>query len=209
MRKSKAFWTGTLGVALFVFTTFLGGLLDPKYSHTSQFISELYADNAGHADFLRFFGYIPSGILFSLFSVFAIMETPKSTLRTVGFLGIGIGYGVGTIICGFFNCDTDCNPYFINPSSSQIIHNFVGFITYTICPPAIFLLGFSARKWRKGNMLSNISFALSLLSFCFFGLLNANLHSPYKGLIQRVLEGSILLWILYCSYYLLKLKRTP
>ncbi|WP_313805150.1 DUF998 domain-containing protein [Flavobacterium sp.] len=208
MRKSKAFWTGIIGVLIFVATTLLGGFLDSDYNHISQFISELYAVDAPRADFLRFFGYIPSGILFMLFSVFAIMETSKSLLRTVGFLGIGIGYGLGTIICGFFNCDAGCNPHFINPSLSQIIHNFIGFITYSICPVAIFLLAFAARKWRKGMYLSNMSFILALISFCFVGLLNANLHSPYKGLIQRVIEGCILLWIVCCSYYLLNNKRT-
>lgn len=207
MRKTKAFWTGISGTFLFILTTVVGGFLYPEYSHLSQFISELYAVDAPHDDFLRFFGYIPSGILLLLFSIFAIMETSKSIVKNIGFLGMGIGYGFGTIICGFFNCDADCNPHFINPSLSQIIHNFMGFVTYCVTPVSLFLIAIAARKWKNGIWFSNSTFVLSFISFCFVGLLNANFHSPYKGLIQRVIEGSILLWVLLCVYYLSKNKR--
>jgi len=129
MTRSKAFFTGITGVSLFALTTIMGEFLHPNYNPFSQFISELYAVDAPNADLLRFVGYIPSGILFFLFSIYAILETPKSTLRTLGFLGVGFGYGIGTIVCGFFTCDAGCNPEFINPSLSQAIHNLIGFVT--------------------------------------------------------------------------------
>lgn len=148
MIKSKAFWTGIIAVFLFVFTTIVGGNLHPNYNHISQFISELYAVDAPNADALRYYGYIPSGVLFFLFSIFAILETPKSALRAIGFLGVGFGYGLGTVVCGFFTCDAGCNPDFINPSLSQMIHNLVGFLTYCIVPVSIFLLALDSRKWK-------------------------------------------------------------
>jgi len=198
MLKSKAFWTGTLGVSLFVLTTIIGGFLYPNYNHIAQFISELYAIDAPNADTLRYIGYIPSGILFALFSVFALLETPKSSLNTIGFISIGFGYGIGTLICGVFNCDAGCNPEFINPSLSQFIHNAMGFVTYCIVPIAIFLVGIASRKWKNGVSFANISFILAIISFFFVWLLNTNLSSPYKGLIQRIIEGSILVWITLC-----------
>ncbi len=206
MIKSKAFWTGIIGVFLFVLTTIIGGFLHPNYNHISQFISELYAVDAPNADSLRYIGYIPSGIFFFLFSIFAIVETPKSIQRAIGFLGIGFGYGLGTIICGFFTCDAGCNPEFINPSLSQLIHNLMGFVTYCIVPASILLIAMVSRKWKNAISFSNISFVLAVISFCFVVLLNVNLHSPYKGLIQRIIEGSILLWIVLCSFYLVKNK---
>jgi hypothetical protein len=208
MVKSKAFWTGIIGVLLFVLTTIIGGFLHPNYSHTSQFISELYAVDAPNADSLRYIGYIPSGIFFFLFSIFAIVETPKSIQRAVGFLGIGFGYGLGTVVCGFFTCDAGCNPEFINPSLSQLIHNLMGFVTYCIVPVSILLIAMASRKWKNSTSFSNISFVLAIISFCFVVLLNTNLHSPYKGLIQRVIEGSILIWIALCSFYFIKNKES-
>ena len=206
MIKSKAFWTGSIAVFLFLLTTIIGGYFHPNYNHISQFISELYAVDAPNADALRYYGYIPSGILFFLFSIFAILETPKSALRAIGFLGLGLGYGLGTIICGFFTCDAGCNPEFVNPSLSQIIHNLVGFLTYCVVPVSLFLLAIDSRKWKNALTFSNISFILAIISFCFVGVLNVNLHSPYKGLIQRIIEGSILIWIVLCSFYLAKTK---
>ncbi|MCL9805898.1 DUF998 domain-containing protein [Flavobacterium amniphilum] len=207
MTISKTFLTGITGALLFVLTTVIAGIQYPGYDYSSQFISELYAVGAPDADFIRHFLYIPSGFLLFLFSVFSLKETDKSALSTLGFLGVGVGYGLGTVICGFFNCDAGCNPDFVNPSVSQLIHNLTGFFTYLMVPPSIALVAIASRKWKNAASFSNSGFILAALSFCFFILLNADLQSPYKGVIQRIIEGSILLWIILCSLHVLKNKR--
>lgn len=199
MNQSKAFTNGILGVLFFVLTTIVAGFLYPNYSHISQFISESYAVDAQYNQLLRFLGYIPSGLFFILFSYFASQSLPKSGLKTLGFLGIGIGYGLGTIICSIFNCDAGCNPDFINPSLSQIIHNLTGMLTYLIVPISILLIGIASRKWNHAIALSNVSFIIATISFIFMIIFNANLDSNYKGLLQRVIEGSILFWIVYTA----------
>jgi hypothetical protein len=199
MITSKTYITGILGVLFFVITTIIAGFLYPNYSHISQFISESYAVDASYANPLRFYGYIPSGIFFILFSYFASSKFPKSSLKTLSFLGIGIGYGLGTIICSIFNCDAGCNPEFINPSISQIIHNLTGMFTYLIVPFSILCFGITSRKWSNSFSLSNISFTVAVISFIFVLLLNINPN--YKGLIQRIIEGSILFWIVYVSFH--------
>ncbi len=204
MKKSITFSLGIAGVLFFTLTTIIGGFLNPKYSHTKQFISELYAQNAPNADILRFLGYLPSGIFIFLFALFALKNTPKSSLKTLGLLGIGIGYGLGTVICSLFNCDSGCNPEFIDPSLSQIIHNLSGFLTYSTVPFAMLFIGIASNKWKNAKMLSYISVALFIISLSFVGILNANLQSPYKGLIQRVIEGSVLVWIIAFSFYIYK-----
>ncbi len=202
MQKEFVFWTGILGVLLFVITTLIGGFFHPNYNHFSQFISELYAVDAPNADLIRFYGYVPSGILFILFTLLANKVTPKSSLKSIGFFGIALGYGLGTIICSIYNCDAGCNPQFINPSVSQLIHNLMGMLTYLIVPFSIFLIAIASTKWKNNLQFSFISFLISAISFTFFIVLNLNLDSPYKGLIQRIIEGSILFWIAYCSFYL-------
>lgn len=204
MIKSKSFLTGITGASIFILTTIIAGLLNVNYNSISQFISELYAVEAPNADFLRFVCYVPSGILLFLFSIFAIRENNKSTVTTLGFIGVGIGYGLGTVVCSFFNCDAGCNPNFINPSLSQIIHNLTGFLTYLIVPFSILLVAIGSKKWRNSSTYTNLSFLLAIVSFAFFMILNANLDSPYKGLIQRIIEGSILLWIIMTSIHTLK-----
>jgi len=197
--KKRVFYFGLMGVILFVISTIIAGLVYPNYSHLSQFISESYAIDALYSNSLRFYGYIPSGICFILFSYFTNAYFPKSTLKTLSLIGIGLGYGLGTIICGIFNCDAGCNPDFVNPSVSQMIHNLSGMLTYLIVPISVVGFGIASRKWSNSQFLSNISLILGFLSFVFVVVLNKNLDSHYKGLIQRIIEGSILLWIVYIA----------
>ena len=206
MTKTKAFLFGTLGVLLFVMTTIFAGASYPHYDSSSQFISELYAIDAPNADFIRYVLYLPSGILFFLFSVFAIKETGKSTLGTLGFLGIGFGYGLGTVICSLFNCDEGCNPEFIKPSVSQVIHNLTGLFTYLTVPFSIILISIASRKWDNAAVYANLSVVSACICLSSFVVLNADLQSPYKGFVQRIIEGSILLWILASAVYIAKNK---
>ena len=201
MSKSYVFWTGMLSVSLFIFTTILAGFFYPDYSHNRQFISELYAVDAPNANVIRFLGYFPSGILFIIFSLLARKKTPKSRLSAIGFLGIELGYGFGTIICVLFNCDAGCNPKFINPSLSQIIHNLMGLITYMVVPFSILLIAIASLKWKNSLKYTFASGLVFLVSFLFVNILFLNLDSPYGGLFQRIIEGSFLFWIAYGAYH--------
>ncbi|WP_396170080.1 DUF998 domain-containing protein [Flavobacterium sp.] len=201
MQKTYLFWTGILSVLLFVITTIIAGFFNPNYSHLSQFISELYAVDAPNADVIRYFGYLPSGILIIIFSFLAQKMIPKSSSKLIGFLGIMVGYGFGTIICAIYNCDVGCNPKFIDPSLSQIIHNLMGMVTYLIVPFSILLIAIDSRKWKNSKQYTLISFIIFAISFTFVVVLNLNLDSPYKGLIQRIIEGSMLFWITNSAFY--------
>jgi hypothetical membrane protein len=77
MTPSKTFLTGISGVLLFALTTIIAGIVHPNYNPVAQFISELYAVDAPNADFIRYYLYIPSGILLLLFALFAIKEMPN------------------------------------------------------------------------------------------------------------------------------------
>jgi Protein of unknown function (DUF998) len=199
MNQSKSYIFGILGVFFFVFTTIIAGFLYPNYSHIAQFISESYATDATYNVPLRYYGFIPSGIFFILFSFYANKTLPKSGLKTLGFLGVGFGYGFGTIICSVFNCDAGCNPQFINPSVSQIIHNLAGMVTYLIVPISILFIGIATFKSKNNLSLSKISIITAIISFLLMIILNSNLDSIYKGLIQRIIESSILIWIIYTA----------
>lgn len=204
MTKSIAFWSGILGVVFFVVATFLAGLQFSEYSHVSQYISESYATGTPFGVQLRYFGFIPSGILLLIFSIGAIKVLPKSTFTIIGLLGIGIFYGGGTIVCGFFPCDAGCNREWINPSQSQVIHNFSGSLTYLIVPVCLILAGIGARKWNGSKQVSYLGIAVGVVCVIFVGVLSSNPSSPYAGLFQRIIESSVLLWIVVCSFYIRK-----
>ena len=58
---------GFIGISLLLFTIVFGGLLIENYDVKNQFISESYAIDTKYGFFLRLLGYIPSGIIITLF----------------------------------------------------------------------------------------------------------------------------------------------
>jgi len=202
MKVNTIFWFGILGVLFFVITTLVGGFLFPNYSHIQQLISESYATGTTNGFYLRAFGYFPSGLFLALFSFLAIRVLPKSKLTTIGFLGLGLFYGIATIIVSIFPCDVGCNPEFINPSISQIIHTISGGLTYMIVPICLVLIGISAKHWKNGNLISKSSIFCGILAIVLVFALISNPKGNNIGLYQRIIESTILFWIVNCAYYI-------
>lgn len=109
MNRISIFWSGLIGAALFIIASIAGGFQFEGYDPISQYISESYAIGTPYGKVLRFFGYIPSGILITIFAFSAARKFPTSNLTRIAFYGIGIFYGIATILVGIFPCDTGCN----------------------------------------------------------------------------------------------------
>jgi hypothetical protein len=202
MHGIKASWFGLLGVLFFISATILGGWQFPSYSHISQLISESYAIGTPYSIQLRYLGFLPSGIFMAAFAFYAARTVPKSTPATFGFIGLGIFYGIATIIVSFFPCDKGCGNELVDPSLSQLIHNLTGLMTYLIVPLCLLMLGVAARKWANGKYVSYAGIGCGLTAMLFVGILSSDLHGNFAGLYQRIIEGSILAWIVGCSVYL-------
>ncbi len=200
MTHKITFFIGILGVSLFVFSSIIGGLLIDNYSLTSQYISETYAIDTTYGLILRIFGYIPSGILLTSFSFLACNYFKSSKLTTIGFYGLGIFYGFATVLTGIFPCDTGCNKDFINPSTAQIIHNLIGFLTYVFVPFSLLLIGLGLKLSSNYTKLSAQAIASGLISLLFIALLFSDTNSKYMGLYQRIIETLFLLWLISCAF---------
>lgn len=125
----------------------MDGVLFESYSHITQFISESYATGTQYREKLRFYGFLPSGLCFFLFGLFAPKHLPKAANINLLFLVFAIFYGLGTITVSIFPCDEGCTPELIDPLISQLIHNLVGGLTYLMVPMAILLIGLKAKTW--------------------------------------------------------------
>jgi len=202
MSNKSTFIIGILGVSLFVVSSILGGILIENYSLTTQFISETYAIDTEYGIVLRAFGYIPSGILLTIFSFLGFKKFPKSKLTKIGFYGLGIFYGIATIIVGIFPCDKGCNKELVDPSISQIIHDLTGLLTYIFVPISIIIIGVGLKKSKNYRGLSKIGFACGLISIVFIGLLLSDPTTNYAGLFQRIIEGIFIIWIIACSIFI-------
>lgn len=204
MNKKITFYIGVLGAFLFVVSAIVGGILIENYSLFSQYISESYAIDTEYGKFLRFFGYIPSGILLTLFSFSAFKYFQPSRLKKIGFYGLGIFYGLATILVGFFPCDSGCNKEFIDPSISHIIHNIVGFFTYIFVPICLIIIGLGLKKLPNYNKLSIQAITSGIISLLFVFKLFSDANSEYLGIYQRIIEIIFILWIITCAFAIKK-----
>ncbi|MGK0386432.1 MAG: hypothetical protein ACI849_001048 [Patiriisocius sp.] len=203
MSNKLLFFIGIIGVSFFGLASILGGFQFENYDPISQYISETMAIGTPYGKTLRLFGYIPSGILLTLFSYGAYTKFPKTNLTTFGFWGLAIFYGIATIVVAIFPCDQGCNKELINPSISQLIHNLTGLLTYIFVPISILLIGIGLRKSKNYLQLSNIGVLLGILCIVFVSILSDPLTS-YAGLYQRIIESLYILWIIACAIYIKK-----
>jgi hypothetical membrane protein len=205
MNNKLTFLIGILGVSLFVISSIVGGLLIENYNILSQYISETYAIDTKYGIILRTFGYIPSGLLITLFCFLGVRYFHPSKLIQIGFYGIGIFYGLATVTVGIFPCDSGCNKELIDPSSSQLIHNFVGLLTYLFVPVFMILIGLGLKK-SHNNTFSLQSIVCGVISILFVFILVSNSNSEYIGLYQRIIESVFVIWIIFCAI-LIKNKK--
>ena len=202
MNGTKAAWFGISGVVLFVATTILAAMLFPGYSHVSQLISESYAIDTAYSLQLRLLGFMPAGICIAVFAFTAIKVLPKNALTKTAFLGIGIFYGLATVVVSIFPCDKGCNKELIDPSFSQLIHNLMGLLTYLIVPACVILIGIAARKWSNAKYVFYTCIVCGIIAVLFVGILSGDMDSKFAGLYQRIIEGAVLAGIVVCSFYL-------
>ena len=204
MNKKVTFSIGIIGVS-FLFSAFvLGGLLIDNYDILNQYISESYAIDTKYGIYLRVFGYIPGGVMITLFCFLGLNYFQPNTLLKIGFYGIGIFYGLGTIVTGIFPCDSGCNSELIDPSFSQIAHNFSALIMYLLTPLFIILIGLGLKKSTYMSF-SIQCLVLGIISSFFVFILGSDLSSEYIGIYQRTIEFLFVLWVVLCAF---KIKKT-
>lgn len=187
-------WSAIVGAGLFALTAIVSGFQFDDYSHLSQYISEAYATGTPFGPQLRWAGYIPSGILLALFG-FTAARASAGRLTAVGLLGVGVFYGLGTVVVSLFPCDPGCNLELVDPSASQVVHSIATLLTYTFVPLSLLLTGLGLRLRSTRKRLASVSLLAGALSALFVGLLFFNPTGDLVGLFQRIIEGSILSWI--------------
>jgi len=199
--KTMVFWFGLLGAFIFIGVSIWGGIRLEVYSELKQYISESYANGIEGAAPIRY-GFIISGILFALFAFLAPTTLPKSKGIKGAFWGIGVFYGLGTLMAGLFPCDPGCNPDLVAPSIAQLIHNLSASLTYMFMPFCLLGIGVITLNWTAGKRLSAVSLGSAFVSGIFVLVLFSNLQSELKGLYQRIIESSMLFWIIYLAFYI-------
>jgi hypothetical membrane protein len=196
-----AFITGITGALTVLPLAVVGGANFPNYSHASQFISELGASGAPNARVINLAGFLPAGLLLTAFAFFAWRSLPRSTATAIGMLGLAL-FALGYLAAVIFPCEPGCRP--AQPSLSQALHNLFGLAGYLTAPLSLLILGWKARMWPRARHLSALGFISGGLAFLSLQFLSPDFR--YVGIAQRILEGSVLAWVLVCALYLNRLR---
>jgi hypothetical protein len=181
----------------------IGGATFPDYDHLSQFISEMGATGAPYSFEVSWYGFAPIGVFMGAFAIFAWLAAPRSVLFTLGLAGI-FAFAVGYVGTAVYPCDYGCRPE--NPTATHQMHLLFGLVSYLFAPLMLLLLGLAVRKWPKAGWLFVVGIVGAIASLA--GLMTFDPDSPLVGLSQRVLEASVLTWIVACGLYLGLQKRT-
>ncbi|MRI00610.1 DUF998 domain-containing protein [Kriegella sp. EG-1] len=203
MIRYLLFFSGIMGALLFVIASILGGLQIEGYSFISQYISESFSRGLPNTGYLRVM-YIASGFLLLFFGVLAPSFLPKIKGVKLSFYLFGIFYGLSTIVVSIFPCDFGCPTDVETVSISQFIHNTSALFTYLVVPFCIIGSGLFFKSNPKTISLSWFSLLSGILSLVFVVLLFNNTSSLYIGLFQRIIESSILGWVIFISFFMFR-----
>ncbi len=184
-----------LGIAAPLVLTFaivLAGLLEPGYSHASQFVSELGAVGASHRKLFSFFGLFLSGLLTVLFALGMLSRVrPRGWFVASSLLVATSGFG--RLLAGVFPCDAGCAIE--DMSTPATIHAIAGFCALTSGAFAPLLLAAGLRRQERRPLLY-LSMGLGSVSVILvFVLFGPGRGLPCVGLIQRFVLAAFYAWV--------------
>jgi hypothetical membrane protein len=192
---------GIIGPVLFTTVILICASLRPDYSHIAQFISELGATGTSNAMIMNWIGFIPSGLMISLFGTSLTTLLPKSPIARIGSILILV-FGLGMVVAGNFSCDIGCPR---EGSLENSIHDKISGAIFVLVVIGILLLGISFRYNPRMRSLWIYSVISAFLALIFLMVLISSIESyTTTGLWQRLFLGTIFLWCVIVGYQMLK-----
>lgn len=181
---------GTGAGVLMVAVQVLGGILDPNYSHTYQYISELGAMSAPTQHWVNYAGFLPIGFLVLIFTAGGFRLVANSTASKIGWVLFG-GVGLAYVIAGFAPCDPGCPA---EGSARQAIHNLGGLFEYVGGAIGVMLAANSLTRLTRLRRVRLVSYAVATLTLLAFTVLLLGV-SDMVGAWQRLAEFSLFGWV--------------
>lgn len=183
--------SGIIGSILFTSISLLSGYLQTDYDAINNFVSELGATDSSTEFLMNYLGFIPSGILFSLFGLSLLIIVSKKSASRIGALLIML-FGIGMTLAGIYSCDPGCPSV---GTIESIIHDRVSAVTFISAILGIILLGFSFRKMKVFQNFSLYTILTGFISLILLIIMITSFESRnLTGLWQRLLLLSIFLW---------------
>lgn len=189
----KSRWLVIAVVVSYLIMLFGGGALKAEYSHQAQFISELNASGTAYAQTIGWLGFVPFGVLAAILIIAVSHKAPVRGVSRVGYWLL-MAEPVAYIGSALWPCDIGCP---IDGSTSQVLHNILGLVTYLATTLGLFFLAFTPKismNWRFFWVV------LSIVWFTLLALMVNDSIAEWRGLLQRLAECIVYSSLLICAW---------
>lgn len=193
-----AFAALVAGLGILVAAVVWGGEVYPGYDHARQFISELGATGAVTGPRVNTWGFVPNGVLVTVFGLLAAWILRRSVLAVVACLLLAAN-GLGMAGAGVYPCDFECGRS--DPSAAALLHDLFGGLGYLCAIVGVGLASLWARK-SDAPWLAPLGVVVLIVSVVGFYGLVAEVEWP--GLFQRAMETALAVFMLALGWALMK-----
>lgn len=199
-------YCGMLAPLLWAAVIVIAGELRPGFDHVAQYISELGERGSPNADFMRYGGFIATGLLHIVYAAAfyaALLRLSGRRGLTLFIAALIALNGLGRIGAGLFACEPGC----LAPAvAEQRLHSLSATIAFLDIAAAALLGGFVFRSVRSMQCLAPYSLATGIAGLLCLGLMSAG-DVGRVGLYERLASGVLSLWILLTALRLASGER--
>lgn len=196
---------GLVAPLLWAAAIVLAGELRPGFDHVSQYISELGERGSSTEIFMRFGGFVASGVLIVGYAaafhvtVARVTDRPRLTLLVAVLVALN---GIGRIGAGIFPCEPGCATPEV---FSQRLHGLSATIAFLAIAAAALLGTLLFRRNIRLRPLGAYSFASGCAGLIFLALMSASEATHvHTGLYERLASGVLTLWLFVTAWRLLR-----
>lgn len=161
----------------------------PNYSHLSQFMSVLGADDAPYAKWANFAVFLPAEIIIIAFLALLNSCAPHKWANRMG-LPLLFAYAILLALAAFLPCDAACHNHGsdsnLQNTPVHIAHMAIAASAYPLALIGLLLVRLTS---EQKTFLHYVVVPATIIGFClFFAII---LIPDAKGLFQRLLEALI------------------
>lgn len=194
---------GVLAPLLWMAAIIVAGEMRPGFDHVAQYISELGERGSPTEHFMRYAGFVASGLLHITYAAaFGASLRQRTECRHLALVVAGLIAlnGLGRIGAGLFSCEPGCAaPEF----PDQRLHNLAATVAFIAIAAAALLGSVLFRHVRSLRGLAPYSLATGIAGLLFLGLMSAGeMGSIHTGLYERLASGVLSLWVLVTAWRL-------
>jgi hypothetical membrane protein len=187
---------GLVAPILWAAVIVIAGEMRPGFDHVGQYISELGEHGSTTERFMRYGGFLSTGLMHVGFAaafyvtIVRATDRPRLTLLVAVLIALN---GIGRIGAGFFACEPGCTA---PESLDQRLHGLSATIAFLAIAAAALLGTIIFHRDSRLRPLTAYSLITGCVGLVFLALMSSSEATvAYVGLYERLASGVLTLWV--------------